>query len=385
MMTPKERYLTAIRNEEEPDRVPISNASTAKLRENITGRKYAATKKTIQHVEAGIETKMSDYEALKWNAKLNNDAARKLGTDVFHISDYSLAPKDYEPRYIDKHTFVDWWGKIYRREPKLGLNFWIDGILKNEEDLDKFVPPNPEEINYDIVDFVVKDAKDGDYPVQGRIHLAGMFPYLAMGGIDKFCINLYANPSFVEKVCKMFAKVETKIAKNMIDRGVDIIRESDDFAGSDGPWYPLKTYEKYIFPPIKNMVKICHKHDIPYLKHSDGNIMPILDDLMDFCGIDVIDPIDPLCMNLVEVKKRFGKRICISGTTENTWTVPYGTEEDARKEVRRIIDQGAKGGGFIAGLSNDLPPNCEFEKLLAMIDEAKKYGKYPCGKVEAEG
>ena len=51
----------------------------------------------------------------------------------------SLEPKDYEPKYIDKYTFVDWWGKVYRLEPKLGINYWIDGILKTEEDLEHLV------------------------------------------------------------------------------------------------------------------------------------------------------------------------------------------------------------------------------------------------------
>jgi hypothetical protein len=70
---------------------------------------------------------------------------------------------------------------------------------------------------------VVKDAKKGDYPVIGAIHLAGMFPYLIMGGIDRFSINLYTNHRFIEKVVKMVADVQTEIAVNMLDRGVDII------------------------------------------------------------------------------------------------------------------------------------------------------------------
>ncbi len=65
--------------------------------------------------------------------------------------------------------------------------------------------------------------------------------------------------------------------------------------------------------------------------------------------------------------------------------IPYGTEEAVRQDVRRAIDQGAKGGGFILAESNSFHPHCKFENILTYVDEAHKYGVYPCGKVEAEG
>ena len=383
MMTPKERVLAAIRHEE-PDRVPITAGLDIKFQEILTGRKHMPVK---SYVGGGIavtkETKKSDYEALLYNQKLKNDATRKLGTDDFRVSDYWLWPKGYEPKYLDKYTFVDWWGKVYRLEPKVNTNYWIDGIIKTEEDLDKFTPPDPDEINYDLVDFVVKDAGE-EYPVFGCIHLAGMFPYLMMGGIDKFSIALYLNPRFAEKVIKMVADVQIKIAKNMIDRGVDIIYESDDIAGKDGPFFPLRIYKKYIWPPIKKVVDMCHKRDIPYVKHSDGDLMPILDEFIKFCGFDVLNPIEPQVMDLGEVKRRYGRRIALQGNVDCTWVLPYGTEEDVRRDVRRAIDQGAKGGGFILAESNSMHPNVKFENILIYVDEGKKYGRYPCGKVEAE-
>jgi uroporphyrinogen decarboxylase len=383
-MTHKERYLTAI-SHEEPDMVPVTANLDAKFKELLTGRKHAQAKSYIGGgVPVSKSTIKTDYEVLEWNQKISNDAARKLGIDSFSVSDYWLWPKDYEPRYLDKNTFHDWWGKIYRLEPKVGINYWIDGIIKTEEDLDKFVPPDPDEMNYDLVDFVVKDAERGDYPVIGGIHLAGMFPYLAMGGLDKFCINIYAKPRFVEKVVKMFADVQTKIAEKIIERGVDIIAETDDIAGLDGPFWPPRVMKKYIWPPIKRVVDMCHRRGIPYLKHSDGDLMPILKEFIDFCGFDGINPIEPQCMDMAEVKRKFGRRVYIKGNVDITWVIPYGNEEDVRKDVRRAIDQGAKGGGFVLSESNSFHPGCKFENILTYIDEARKYGKYPCGKIEAE-
>jgi uroporphyrinogen decarboxylase len=384
LMTHKERYLTAI-NHEEPDRVPIYAGLDAKFVEKITEKKFASAKSYIGGgVPVSKEGSMSDYEVLEWNQILSNEAVRKLGLDVFRVSDYWLWPKNYKPRYIDKYTFVDWWGKVYQLLPKVGTNYWIDGILKNEEDLDEFVPPDPDEINYDLIDFVIKDAKKGDYPVIGTIHLAGMFPYLMMGGIDRFSINLYTKYRFVEKVVKMVADIQTEIAVNMLDRGVDIIAETDDIAGMNGPFWSPKIMKDLIWPPIKNMVEICHRKDVPYLKHTDGDLMSFLEEFIDYCGFDGINPIEPQCMDMGEVKRQFGKRVYIRGNVDITWIIPYGTEADVRADVRRAIDQGAKGGGFILSESNSFHPHCKFENILTYVDEAKKYGIYPCGKIEAE-
>lgn len=385
MITHRERYMAAIQHEE-PDRVPIYAGLDAKFEEMLTGRRHASSKSYIGGgVPVAKDVEMTDYEVLEWNQKLSNDAIRRLGTDAFIVSDYWLWPRGYEPIYLDEHTFIDWWGKIYRLLTKVGTNYWIDGIIKTEEDLDNFVPPDPDEINYDLVDFVVKDARDGDYPVIGAVHLAGMFPYLMMGGLDRFCINLYARPRFTEKVIEMVAETQTKIAVNIIDRGVDIIAESDDIAGLDGPFWPPEIMKRCIWPPIKRLVDHCHRRGIPYLKHTDGNIMPVLEEFIDFCGFDGLNPIEPQCMDMAEVKRRFGRKIYLRGNVDITWVIPYGTEEDVRRDVRRAIDQGAKGGGFVLSESNSFHPNCKFENILIYADEAKKYGRYPCGKVEAEG
>jgi uroporphyrinogen decarboxylase len=89
-------------------------------------------------------------------------------------------------------------------------------------------------------------------------------------------------------------------------------------------------------------------------------------------------------MDLGEVKRRFGNKIYLKGNVDITWVIPFGGEPDVREEVRRSINQGAKGGGFILSESNSFHPNCKFENILTYVDEAKKFGKYPCGLVEAE-
>jgi len=376
-MTHKERFLKAI-NHEEPDMVPVSASLDMKFVELLTGKK--ALKEMGSHHVSGsnddsIGSSLMLHEANLKNQRLRFEAVQKLGIDLYSVSDYNIYPKHYSPKMLDDRTYVDFWGKIYRFLPEVNTNYWVDGVIKSVEDLEKFVPPDPEEMSYDVVDLAVKLAGD-QYPVIGGIHLAGMFPYLIRGGLDKYCRDLYLNRELAQRLTRMVGETQLKIATNMIDRGVDAISESDDIAGKDGPFYRLPIFRELIFPYIEEMVRICHRHGITYLKHSDGNLYPILDALIDL-GIDGINPIEPQVMDIKDVKKRYGNRIYLQGNVDCTWVLPYGTEEEVRRDVRRCIKAAANGGGFVLSESNSMHPNVKFDNILCYVDEARKYGKYP--------
>ncbi|MDQ1280541.1 MAG: Uroporphyrinogen deCOase protein [Thermoproteota archaeon] len=274
---------------------------------------------------------------------------------------------------LDTYTYKDFWGKIYRLAPEVSTNYWVDGIIKSEEDLTNFVPPDPDEMNYDIVDLVVKLASD-EYPVIGDT-LGWHVSLLIRGGLDKYCRDVYLNRNFARSLTRMVGDMQLKIAMNMIDRGVDAISESDDIAGKDDTILQAPN-TKLVFSYIEEMTGICHRHGITYLKHSDGNLYPILDALIAL-GIDVIIPIEPQVMDIADVKKRYRGRVYIQGNVDCTWILPNGSEEDVRRDVRRCIDTAAQGGGFVLSESNSMHPNVKFENILFYVDEARKYGKYP--------
>jgi uroporphyrinogen decarboxylase len=112
------------------------------------------------------------------------------------------------------------------------------------------------------------------------------------------------------------------------------------------------------------------------MKHSDGNLYPILEDIVN-TGISALHPMEPEVMDIGDVKRRYGDRICIMGNVDCKYVLPYGTEEDVRRDVRRCIDAAAEGGGFILTSSNSLHANVKPENIIIMVDEARRYGKYP--------
>jgi len=112
-----------------------------------------------------------------------------------------------------------------------------------------------------------------------------------------------------------------------------------------------------------------------FLKHSDGNLYTILDDIVN-TSISALHPMEPGVMDMGDVKRRYGDRICVMGNVDCKYVLSYGTE-DVRRDVRRCIDAAAEGGGFILTSSNSLHMNVKVENIFTMVDEARKHGRYP--------
>ena len=111
------------------------------------------------------------------------------------------------------------------------------------------------------------------------------------------------------------------------------------------------------------------------IKHSDGNVWPILHDLVEV-GFDGIHPIQPQCMDIGEVKAYLGGSACIIGNIDCRDLLPFGTEEDVAKTVKETIEVAAPGGAYIISSSNSIHPGCKPENYIAMVRAAHEYGVY---------
>ncbi|MEM2455529.1 MAG: uroporphyrinogen decarboxylase family protein [Candidatus Bathyarchaeia archaeon] len=136
-------------------------------------------------------------------------------------------------------------------------------------------------------------------------------------------------------------------------------------------------WRKYFKPRMKALINELKKHgDIYIWYHSDGNIKPIIPDLIEI-GVNILNPIQPDCMNLAEMKMEYGDKITLWGGLSVQETLPYGTPEKVKEKVKRTIDICAPGGGFVLGTSNNITQDTLIENFFAIYEAARKYGRYP--------
>jgi uroporphyrinogen decarboxylase len=138
-----------------------------------------------------------------------------------------------------------------------------------------------------------------------------------------------------------------------------------------------KYFSLHVIPILKSLVETAKVGGAYVFKHTDGNIMPIMD-LIISSGIDALHPIDPNAgLNLGEVKQKYGDKITLMGNVDCAHTLSWGTAEEVREEVKRCFRQGAKGGGYICMSSNSIHSAVKPENYLEMVKAIREYGKYP--------
>jgi uroporphyrinogen-III decarboxylase len=127
-------------------------------------------------------------------------------------------------------------------------------------------------------------------------------------------------------------------------------------------------WRRFLKPRMANFISEI-KSINPHLKvayHSDGMIYQIIPELIEI-GVDVLNPIQPACMDPARIKKEFGDRICFWGTIDEQNTLPFGTPEEVRGEVLLRLKTIGKDGGLILGPTHNVQLDTPMENFWAMI------------------
>jgi uroporphyrinogen decarboxylase len=122
--------------------------------------------------------------------------------------------------------------------------------------------------------------------------------------------------------------------------------------------------------PVKNK-------GIKVMFHSDGDVMSVLDDMID-AGIDGLNPIEPIAgMDIGYLKKRYGKNLVLVGNVDCSQVLPLGSVDDVIKATKECIRQASPGGGHFIGSSSEITPATPVENILAFYRTVQEYGRYP--------
>ena len=161
---------------------------------------------------------------------------------------------------------------------------------------------------------------------------------------------------------------------------LDIVQEQDDMGTQTGLLISPELYRKMIKPRQKILFDHIKKK-APHIKiffHSCGSIRPIIADLIEV-GADILNPVQVSAagMEATRLKKDFGKDITFwGGGIDTQYTLPKGSAEDVKNEVRRRIDELGPGGGFVFAPVHNIQAEVPPENLIAMWETILKYGKY---------
>ena len=383
-MTSRDRVLTVL-NHEQPDRAPIvigvSNATGIKM------QPYQGIKRI-----AGI--KAPDKFLYQWpelgTAEVDEATMARLHSDVRGVLDLEpIATRQRNQNRAAHDDCIDSWGS---GQVEVTPGYWFPGIhplidATTVEELENY-PYWPDMSDPSRVAHVAADARrlavQNEYAIMATPWL--LFPFErahAMQGMEAFLLNMAMYPDFARALLEKIAGYCKVLMGRFLDElgdNVDIIKIGDDLGTQESLMISPQMYRDLLMPIHADFIEfIKARTSAKIFFHSCGDVFPLIEDFIDI-GVDILNPIQTSSgkmSNLAALKKRFGRNIVFCGGIDSHRVLPYGSVEEVRQEVRRVIDLLGSGGGTMIGavhtVMNDVPP----ENILAMVDAVEEFGRYP--------
>jgi uroporphyrinogen decarboxylase len=369
MMSPVERCIAAI-HLEEPDRVPCFELGL-----NLSTIEKINNRPTVSAALGCMTT-----EQLKTMARDTVEAYAAAGLDMVPAS--VGFPENYRegflPERIQPNKWKDEFGRIWEDRPGItGLSWYIGGTVKSRDDLERIRGIDPQDPGRtSLASEIVRFAREKQMAVAGYVDGPFLTAYMTTG-LSDFLVKIYRDRDFALELLDLVTRFNCALARRLVEFGVDAVIVGEDMADVRGPMINPRDLRNLTFPLLARELNEVKRAGIPVMIHSDGNTMPVFDDLVRL-GIDGYQAIEPEAgMDIALLKEKYGDRLCLLGNVDCGDTLSHGSTSQVAKEAKSVIESAARGGGLILGSSNSIHDGVKVENFLTMTQTAVDYGKYP--------
>jgi len=157
--------------------------------------------------------------------------------------------------------------------------------------------------------------------------------------------------------------------------GLDGFALCSDYCLNTGPFLSPRQFSEFITPYLARLIQGYRDLGFYTIKHTDGNIMPIIDQLVQ-ANPHALHSLDPQAgVDIAEVKRRYGDRVCLIGNV-NCGLLDTGTNEEVIESVRYALRHGMPGGGYIFSTSNCIYTGMRLARYELMLGVWRKEGNY---------
>ena len=409
-LTSRERVRLALEHEE-PDRVPIDVGAT-----RTSGIAATAYRRLVEHL--GLREDVCVYDVKQQLALPSLDVVNRLGGDVVQVT--RLGPTTGMP-FLE----IDDWkpGALVDGSPALvprafNPSTTPDGTLEIRRDGVLYARRTPDAPYFDVCPFplarahTLDDVERFEWPdpwsvreeewLRRRVSalwsgtdkaLFGGLPMLCSSffelgavlfGFERFLESLLLRREMIERWLDLALEHHCAIADRFLAIAgpyLEAIQTSDDFGAQESMLISPRMYREMFKPRQARWVEFVKARTrAKVFLHCDGAVAPILPDFIEI-GIDILNPLQASAagMEPARLKREYGSRLAFWGAGVDTQaTLPFGSLDDIRREVRQRIAELAPGGGFVFATIHNIQPDIPPGKILAVFDEAA--GSYPVGR-----
>ncbi len=349
-MTPKERVLTACRHEQ-PDRVPIQAYLTPEIHAQLESYFRGA------------------------------DVFAALGVDLRSVGAPYKGRRGPGPGMPGEADTYDEWGVgyTYKRHEASGSYPEASELalaeLRTIADVEAYPWPSADDCDYSAL-LAACDAVS-DYAVCfGGAGIPDILNGVSRGrGMEQVMMDIATqDPVGIAVIDRRVEHYYEYCRRGLQAAGdkIDILCIGEDCGSQLGGMFSPATFDEFFVPRLKKFMDLAHDYGALVMLHSCGDTSDIMPTFINM-GLDILDAMqpEPPGMDAARIKRLYGDKLTFCGLISTQQTLPHGTVEDVRREVRRRIEVVGEGGGYICSPAHCIQPDTALENVLALFAEAQ--------------
>ncbi len=252
---------------------------------------------------------------------------------------YSMAP-----RIRDPHTYA--------------------GLITDQASLAKLVMPDLTPKLWDDLQRLI-DAKD-EFALSVSIS-TGIGHIWQTMDMEAFSIACLEDHALLRTILQRYTDWTCRVLDKVQTMGIDFVWSFDDFAFKTGPIYSPRILREVVLPYAKQVAAAI---ELPWIFHSDGNLMNMLDDLVPL-GMSALNPIEHGCMDIPAIRRTFPHLTLIGNV--DLGLLARGTPDQVRQFVRDMFAEMDSPGRYIPASGNSIPSYAAPVNVKAMVEEIRAH------------
>ena len=280
----------------------------------------------------------------------------ELGSDIGFFEDLGL----------DLHRDV--FGVVWDRSMDKDIGMPASYLIKAPEDLDRLEFPDPCAPGF----FDDIERRIDRFPDRFRMFDLGFSLFeraWTLRSMEELLVDMIEEPDFVHALFTRIADYNIAQVREALKHDIDAVYFGDDWGQQRGLIMGYEKWKEFIFPQIQRMYAVTRDAGKFQFIHSCGDVDELFDDLIRI-GLDCFNPFQPEVMDVQALLPAYRGRLAFWGGVSTQITMPYGSPDEVRSEVLRMIELG-RPGGYILSPSHALESDVPMENILALLEVAQ--------------
>ena len=331
-----------------------------------------------QVVKQVLEGQRPPY--VPWNIGLTQEARQKL-EQRFGPCDLESELQNHFLRlgsdigfftYLGQNRFQDVFGVVWDRSIDKDIGNPVNCLLPNPT-LEGYELPDPLDPRF-FADIPGKIARHGDRFRVFQIGFSLWERAWTLRGWANLMLDFHDHAPFVRDLLNAIAEYNIAQVREALKYDIDAVYFGDDWGMQRGLQMGPVFWRRFIYPVLSRMYAVVHDAGKYVMIHSCGDVDELFDDLINI-GVDCFNPFQPEVMDVTSVLCRYRGRLAFHGGLSTQRTLPYGSVEDVRAEVARLLDLG-RDGGYIFAPAHDVEGDVPVANMLAFLEAVQQQPGY---------